>query len=145
MSAYVLTQENINLLTQATNAMLSLNKRYPGSYHLNKSTVDLLGKYSGDMHNIYRALFIANIKAVNGRYGENTKTLPKYTKLIEWIPDRVSIHELKKACCLFGCYMYQLSEDPIYGTEIYNAFQDIKNALCALYMGMAYDWNGNEQ
>ncbi len=145
MSAYVLKQENINLLTQATNTMLMLNKRYPGSYYLSKSTIDILGKYTGDMHNIYRALYITNIKAVNGRYSENTKTLPKYKKLREWNPDRASMDELKKACCLFRCYMYQLSEDPIYGTDIYNAFQDIKNSLCALYMNMAFDWNGNAQ
>lgn len=57
MSAFVLTQEDINLLTQATDAMLRLNNRYPGSYPLAAATVDLIGKYANDLHNIYRALY----------------------------------------------------------------------------------------
>lgn len=146
MSAFVLNQENINLLTQATDAILRLNKKYPGSYHLAKDTVAILGQYTGDMHNIYRALYITNIKAVNGRYSENTKTLPKYQRLSPWNIDRgPDLNDLKKACCLFGCYLYQISEDPIDGTKIYNAFQDIKKSLCSLYFSESFDWSGNPQ
>lgn len=144
MSAFVLEQKQINLLTQATDAMLRLNKKYPGSYHLAKDTVDILGQYAGDMHNVYRALYITNIKAVNGRYREEAKTLPRYTNLISWDIERcINPEELKKACCMFGCYLYQISEDPIYGTKIYNAFHDIKNALCSLYFSRVFDWKGN--
>ena len=74
MSAYVLEQNEINLLTQATDAMLRLNKKYSGSYPLNTGTVELIGKYADDLHNIYRALYITNIKAVNGRYGDDVRT-----------------------------------------------------------------------
>lgn len=143
MSAFVLEQKEINLLAQATDAMLRLNKKYPGSYHLAKDTVDILGQYAGDMHNVYRALYITNIKAVNGRYGEETKTLPKYKAIRAWDIDRLELEYIKKACCMFGCYLYQISEDPIYGTKVYNAFQDIKKALCSLYFSIGFDWSGN--
>ena len=79
MSAYVLEQNEINLLTQATDAMLRLNQKYSGSYPLNAGTVELIGRYANDLHNIYRALYITNIKAVNGRYGDDVRTLPKYS------------------------------------------------------------------
>lgn len=134
MSAFVLKQEHIETLTLATNAMLTLNKKYPASYHLEKRTVEILGKYTGDLHNIYRALYITNIKAVNGRYGEDQKTLPKYKKLTPWRDDWISLNDVKEACKIFRSYEYQICEDPIYGTDIYNAFQDIRKALCTYYM-----------
>lgn len=145
MSAYVLKQENINVLTAATDAMLQLNQRYPGSYNLNQRTVDLLGKYAGDRHSIYRALYIANIKAVNGRYGEEEKTLPKYRTVPGWNVNRLDVYQLKKACGLFGCYLYQCSEDPVYGSDIYNAFYDIYKALCVILVGKSIDWHGEDR
>ena len=145
MSAFVLDQKEINVLTQATDAMLRLNKRYPGSYPLSAETVDLIGKYADDLHNIYRALFITNIKAVNGRYGEDTKTLPKYSRLAPWDIDRLNVSQMKKAAGSFGCYMYQCSEDPIYGGSAYNAFYDIYKLLCLMIVNKTVGWDGEDE
>jgi hypothetical protein len=130
MSAYVLRQEHIQLLTAATDAMLRMNKKYPGSYPLHPDTVNIIGKYTNDLHNIYRALYIANIKAVNGRYGEDEKTLPKYTKVRPWDTERLNPADMRKAAETFESYMYQCSEEPIYGTPIFNAFYDVYKLLC---------------
>ena len=145
MSAYVLEQQNINLLTQATSAALELNQKYPGSHYLHADTQKLLGNYAGDLHNLYRALYIANIKAVNGRYKEDTKTLPKYKKIRAWDTERLNLAELKKAAGMFGCYLYQCSEDPVYGSAIYHAFQDIRNLICMLLVSKTTDWNGEDR
>lgn len=147
MSAYVLTPENIQLLTQATDAALRMNQRYPGSYNLAPRTIELLGKYAGDRHSIYRALYITNIKAVNGRYGENEKTLPKYTPVPEMDIDelRLDTHKIRKACGMYGCYMYQIAEDPIYNTDIYHAFADIYKLLCMIYFSKSHGWDGETQ
>lgn len=144
MSAFVLSQEDINLLTAATAAALQMARKYPGSYHLQESTMNLLGKYAEDLHNVYRALYITNIKAVNGRYGEDQKTLPKYKPIRAWDWSRLEIHNLKKACGKFGCYMYQITEEPIDGTPIYEAFQDIYHLLCALYVQKTVGWDGED-
>lgn len=130
MSAYVLNQDSINLLTLATNAMLELNSKYCASYPLDDNTIKILGQYSGDLHNIYRALYITNIKAVNGRYEAEQKTLPKYNKLHPWNPNNLSTNELKKACEVFGSYMYQISEEPIINTPIFKAIADIYKLTC---------------
>lgn len=143
MSAYVLNQDSINVLTRATAAALQMAQTYPGSYNLHKDTLDLLGKYSKDLHSLYRALYITNIKAVNGRYGEDQKTLPKYKTLIPWDWQRTTNNpELKKAIGTFDCYLYQCAEDPIDGTPIYNAFQDIYKLLCSVYCSHVINWNG---
>ena len=96
MSAYVLEQNEINLLTQATDAMLRLNQKYSGSYPLNAETVELIGKYTNDPHNLYRALYITNIKAVNGRYGEDVRTLPKYSPVMPWDVERLNPEQMKR-------------------------------------------------
>lgn len=143
MSAFVLNQEEINILTAATDAALRLNEEYPGSYPLAPQTVELLGSYIGDLHKIYRALYITNIKAVNGRYGEDQKTLPKYEEIMPWSLGRQENEKLRKACGVFGCYMYQCSEEPIYGSDIFNAFQDIYKLLCFVLVQNSMDWDGN--
>ena len=142
MSAFVLSQEEINLLTGATDAALRMNRKYPGSYHLAPRTVELLGQYAGDRHNVYRALYITNIKAVNGRYGEEQKTLPKYQPVPEWNTERLDPDKLRKACGMYSCYMYQCSEDPIYGSDIFNALYDVYKLLCTIYVSKTTDWNG---
>lgn len=144
MSAFVLNQEKINILTAATAAALQMSKRYPGSYHLQPATMDLLGKYAEDLHNIYRALYITNIKAVNGRYGEDQKTLPKYKTVQPWDWSRLDIQSLKKACGAFGCYMYQCDEEPIAGSPIYDAFEDVYHLLCMLYVQKTVGWDGED-
>ena len=122
-------------MTQAADAALSVSKKYPASYPLNKSTLDLLGKYTGDLHNLYRALFITNIKAVNGRYGENEKTLPKFKPLnrreVRDITD-LSRDTLQSWCDKFDDYMYQIAEDPICGSPIFAAWSDIYRLLAML-------------
>lgn len=145
MSAFVCNEETINLLTQAAGAVLQMNRKYSASYPLNMETVDLLGKYADDLHMLYRALFITNIKAVNGRYGENEKTLPKYKPLRMWDLERLPLEQLKKACGLFACYMYQICEDPIFGSPAYNAFQDIRKLLCMIYTDKVVSWYGDSR
>ncbi len=145
MSAYVLDQNQINILTAATDAALRLNQKYPGSYNLDSKTVEILGKYAGDRHNIYRALYIANLRAVNGRYGTDDKTLPKYKAVPEWHINALERWQLKKACGLFDCYLYQLSKDPVYGSGIYNAFYDIYKMLCTVLVGQMLNWDGSDR
>ena len=132
MSAYVLEQNEINLLTQATDAMLRLNQKYSGSYPLNTETVELIGKYTNDPHNLYRALYITNIKAVNGRYGEDVRTLPKYSPVMSWDIERLNPEQMKRAAQTFSSFMYQCSEDPIYKGPAWNAFYDIYKLLCMM-------------
>ena len=141
MSAYILNQEDLNILTRATDAALRLNQQYPGSYGLSTATVEILGKYAGNLHNVYRALYITNTKAVNGRYNDNQQTIPKYKNLHEIDIDRINPDEIKKACKRYGCYMYQIAEDPIYGTPIYNAFSDIYRLLCMIYFSKTNRWS----
>lgn len=142
MSAYVLEQKNIELLTIGTNAMLELNRLYPGSYHLADDTIRILGKYTGDLHNLYRALYITNIKAVNGRYREDVKTLPKYRKLQALELPKMDRHKIKQICGMFDCYMYQISEEPIYDSPVYKAFADIHKSICCYLVSKMYDWQG---
>lgn len=137
MSAYVLNKESIDVLTLATNAALELNHKYCLSYVLHPDTIKLIGQYRGDLHNIYRALYITNIKAVNGRYGDDTKTLPKYTKLIAWNPENMPIHEIKKALEIFRSYVYQITEDPICDSPIFTAIYDIYKMLGIYYLSHA--------
>lgn len=141
MSSFVLDQEEINILTEATGAMLRLNKKYPGSYPLSAATIETLGKYADDPHNIYRALYITNIKAVNSRYGDDAKTLPKYNPVRAWNIDNLNIDQMKKAAGKFGCYMYQCSEDPIYGGPAFNAFYDVYKLLCMIIVKKTVDWD----
>lgn len=143
MSAFVCDEKTINLLTQAACAALQMNRKYSASYPLNPETVDLLGKYADDLHMLYRALYIANIKAVNGRYGDNEKTLPKYKPLRAWDLERLPLDQLRTACGKFACYMYQICEDPIFESPVYNAFQDIRKLLCMIYTDKVVDWYGN--
>lgn len=140
MSAFVLSQEDINILTQATAAALQLNRKYAASYPLNADTIALLGKYADDLHSLYRALYIANIKAVNGRYGEDQKTLPKYNPLRAWDTERISPDQLRTAAGRFGCYMYQCMEEPVYGSAVYNAFYDVYKLICLMYCKASIDW-----
>lgn len=146
MSAFVLDQNKIELLAAATDGVLRLNKKYPGSYPLNESTVATLGKYAGDLHSIYRALYITNIKAVNGRYRENAKTFPKYRPLMPWpeYEERLFLPTMEKACGVFDMYLYQICEEPVYGTDTYNAFTDVYKLLCMLLVKKKYNWDGEE-
>lgn len=145
MSAFVLDKAEIELLTKATAAALQLNRKYAGSYPLDVKTVDLLGKYTDDLHNLYRALYIMNIKAVNGRYNESAKTLPKYTSIAPWDISRLNPAQLKKAAGMFGCYMYQCSEDPIYGSPVFNAFYDVYKLVCLILVHETVGWNGENR
>ena len=132
MSAYVLEQDKILTLVKATNTALELNNRYCANYPLDDNTIRILGKYAGDLHNLYRALYITNLKAVNGRYGEDEKTFPKYTPVSAWNIENLNPASIKAACELFSEYMYQISEEPIINTPVFKAFADIFK-LCTMY------------
>lgn len=134
MSAFVLSKESIDLLTEATAAMLQLNRKYSACYPLAPDTINILGKYTDDLHKVYRALYIANIRAVNGRYNEDQKTLPKYTTLKEWDLDRLPLDKMKNAITTYSTYIYQCCEEPVIYSGIWNALQDIRKLLCMVYM-----------
>lgn len=140
MSAFVLDKNEIELLTQATSAMLQLNRKYKASYPLAPETVSLLGKYADDLHSLYRALYIANIKAVNGRYSDDKKTLPKYTPVMGWNLDRLPLDRMEKAAGTFGCYMYQCAEEPVIYSPIWIALQDIRKLLCMVVIDKRIGW-----
>ena len=140
MSAFILSKNEIELLTQATAAALQLNRKYKASYTLTPETVDLLGKYADDLHSLYRALYIANIKAVNGRYGDDTKTLPKYTPVKAWDLERLPVDRMEKAAGTFGCYMYQCAEDPVIYSPVWYALQDIRKLLCTVIIDKRIGW-----
>ena len=142
MSSYVLKKENIEAITGAAFAVLDAAKRYGASYHLNKETLEMLGDL--DMHNLYRFVYITNIKAYNGRYGEEDKTLPKYTGVRAYNIENADLWMLKKAAGLFDCYMYQIAEDPVYDSPAYNAICDIYKLLCMIIIKRTVDWNGEE-
>ena len=76
-----------------------------------------------DAHKIYRKLYIANLRAYNGRYSdENVKEFEKYKK--RSVPTNyIKLHKQ------ISCYLYQCAEDQVYNTPIYIAVQDLKNAL----------------
>lgn len=135
MSAFICEKEQIETITQATAYVLQLNRKYKASYPLAAETVNLFGKYADDLHSIYRALYIANIKAVNGRYKENTKTLPKYTGIKPWnIEYNLDFEAVKKAACVFSCYCYQIAEEPVIYSPVWFALNDIRKCLCMIYM-----------
>lgn len=144
MSCFLLEKREIDLLTCAVDCALRLNKKYSGSYPLHPETVNLLGRYAGDAHSLYRALFIANIRAVNGRYGDDITTLPRYTPLTQWSCNNPPRDRLKAACGAFGCYMYQISEDPVYKSPVYDAFNDLYSLVCRIYTKITVDWSGND-
>lgn len=133
MSAYVLEKAHIDILTQATAAVLQMNRKYSASYPLDEKTVEIFGKYADDLHSVYRALYIANIKAVNGRYGESNKELPRYTELRPWNVDRINVLDWKKAISIFACYSYQIAEDPIIYSPVWYAIQDVFKLMCMIY------------
>lgn len=133
MSAYVLDKDSISKLARVTHLMLNLNNTYSGSYPLNDETVELLTRHGNNIHTLYSALFITNLKAVNGRYHEDVKVYPKYTPIKPFSIDNYALDELREGIELFGEYMYQISEDPVYKGKAYNAFYDIYKLLCLVY------------
>lgn len=139
MSAYVMSKEDIDILTAAAYAAIEAAKQYGGSYPLSPETLEAVGGL--DMHNLYRYIYITNIKAVNGRYGDDVKTLPKYTGVKELGHiENVEAWQLKKAIGRFGCYMYQCAEDPIYGGREWHALNDIYKLLSLIYCKKTIGW-----
>ena len=123
MSAYVLDQEQIEKLTQVVESAITYH------YYLRPETMEMFGKYSGDLHAVYRMLYITNLKAVNGRYGTDDKTFPKYRGLRPVKFDVLTPEQLRSYCRTFQCYLYQISEDPIDVTPLYYALQDVYKTL----------------
>lgn len=142
MSAYVLNKENIEILTAATDAVIQAAKQYGGSYPLNPETLDVLGGL--DMHNLYRFIYIMNIKAVNGRYGEDEKTLPKYTGVRSWgSAENADNDLLRQAIGIFSCYMYQCTDDPVYNSKEWFALNDVRKLLTMIYCSKTIGWGDN--
>ena len=146
MSAFIVSDETIRILTQATDAMLRMNKKYPGSYPLAPETLEVLSKYTNDLQGIYAALYVANVTAVCGRYGHDVGAEPvKYSHVFPWDIDRLSVYQLKQAAGRFACFMYQCSEDPVYGTPLFNAFYDVRKLLCMILVSKSIDWDGADR
>ena len=143
MSAFVLEQDEIEVLVPAVNAVLELNQQYCHSYYLSESTRSILSKYTGDLHSLYRILYIFNIKAVNGRYNDNVKEFPKYRPLNYWPTKdwlvRLPKEKLKCAISTMRCYMYQCCEDATVNQPLYAALREIQKTLCFLYCSMVIE------
>lgn len=118
MSAFVMGQEPIEKITRLTESIISRG------YNLRPETKDLLKKYSGDMHGLYRMLYITNLKAA----GRGEKTFPKFRKMEPVTLEHFTVDQLKECCRSLECYLYQIAEDPIYNTPIYYAIEDILKA-----------------
>lgn len=79
-----------------------------------------------DAHKIYRKLYIANLRAYNGRYS-GSDAVKEFEKYKPSAPP----HNMPALYKHMQCYLYQCAEDPVYNTPLYNAIRDLKNALAA--------------
>lgn len=117
MSCFVCTKETVDLVTVAICRMYCSERLsdVPGS------NMDYLDRYKDsddsnklDKHKVYSAVYIANLKAYNGRYDDNEKEYPKYTRISAGIDTdgKNTMNALRK-------YLYQIEEHPIFGTPFY--------------------------
>ena len=126
MSCFIVSPENIR--AQAEFISCIMNDSYNNRYRMSAadSLYDVFAACKGSdgysAHKIYRALYIANLRAYNGRYHEDVKTFDKYVKTAP-PADLVQLHKYMR------CYLYQCAEEPVYKTPIYNAIRDLARDL----------------
>lgn len=145
MSCFIVDADNIRqqvefiayLLNSPEGAERAYNMYAPESVRAAFEACKTTDGYSA--HKIYRALYIANLRAYNGRYNEHVKEFEKYTPS----PLPQNMIALYKR---MQCYLYQCAEDPIYNTDFYKAMEDLQNALakgiiCTLPEYEEADWN----
>ena len=126
MSCFIVESECIQ--AQAAFIAEVLNRGYSDLYQISaddalkdvfKACRDRNG-YSA--HKIYRTLYIANLRAYNGRYKENVKEFAKY------VPTAAPTN-LLQLYSYMDCYLYQCSEEPVYKTPLFNVIESLQNRL----------------
>ena len=126
MSCFIVDAECIQ--AQAAFIAEVLNRGYSDLYQISaddalkdvfKACRDRNG-YSA--HKIYRTLYIANLRAYNGRYKENVKEFAKY------VPTAAPTN-LLQLYSYMDCYLYQCSEEPVYKTPLFNVIESLQNRL----------------
>ena len=115
MSCFICKKETISLVTLAISRMYYSGRLadVPGA------NIDVLDAYKDnkgnlDQHKLYSAVYIANLKAYNGRYNENVKEYEKYTGIPVYLDA-----DGKKTLDALRQYLYQIEEHPVYGTPFY--------------------------
>lgn len=126
MSCFIVSPENVR--AQAEFIACLLNEGYTNRYRMGapEALQEALKACKTDhgysAHKIYRALYIANLKAYNGRYKENVMTFDRYKQSAP-PSDLLQLHKYMR------CWIYQCSEDATYSTPLYTAVLDLSQAL----------------
>ncbi len=140
MSCFIVSAENIGNQAEFIADLLNGG---PSAYYISPSEAlrAVLSdcKQSGlyDAHKIYRKLYIANLKAYNGRYNDNVREFEKYKP-------RAVPTNLKRLHKQISCYLYQCAEDPVYNTPIYEAIEDLKNRIANIIVQKSEDYDSYE-
>lgn len=130
MSCFIVGSENIRQQAEFITYLLNHDSyAVYGMYapeSVRNAFRDCLTRGQYNAHKIYRKLYIANLRAYNGRYSgaEAVKEFEKYK------PSDLP-HNMPALYKHIQCYLYQCAEDPVYGTPLYNAICDLKNTLAA--------------
>ena len=132
MSCFIVEPQNIARQTAFISLLLNDSGSAYGRYHVEAPASlekALQACYDGkkyDPHKIYRALYIMNLRAYNGRYNDSVKEFTKYAPAPAPAPS-----ELVPFYKSLQCYLYQCAEDPVYKPDLYNAIEDLKNRIAA--------------
>lgn len=131
MSSFIVGAENIRQQAEFITCLLNDSQKSINLYHIYSAPdsvkqvfKDCKAGLKYDARKVYRKLYIANLKAYNGRYRnhDEVKTFDKYEPS-EAPRDKIKLYKH------IQCYLYQCAEDPVYNTPIYKAVQDLKNSL----------------
>lgn len=140
MSCYVVEEKTMHQVVAVVYKMLT-KKRIADVPGVNlecfapcksdKPTKD--GTQDYDVHKLYRLLYITNLKAYNGRYCDNCKEFPRFSGYSE-----ACLRDTNEVFHSFDSYMYQISEHPVYGTDIYWALNAMLRELAYIITGGDY-------
>lgn len=125
MSCMILKADLIAAIADAMCEHLAVNTRYNDGYSAEngfeafKACETKAGEY--DKHKVYRRLYIENLRAYNGRYGEDVKEFEKYR------PHKIT--DKKQLYRAITSYIYQLSEDATFKGIVIKAAYELQNAL----------------
>lgn len=140
MSCFIVDKENIQVQAEFIKLVLD---GHGDRFRLcaNEALVDVFsdckGSFGYDAHKIYRKLYIANLRAWNGRYKENVREFDRY----EYKPFNGVLVQLYM---YMRCYLYQCAEEPVYNTPIYKAVRELSRDLAGAIVLKLADENGAE-
>lgn len=130
MSCFIVESANIARQTAFIDLLLNDSGNAYSRYHfeapasLEKALQPCYDGKRYNPHKIYRALYIMNLRAYNGRYNDNVKEFAKYAPAPAPAP-----FEMVAFFKSVQCYLYQCAEDPVYQSDLYNAIEDLKNRI----------------